>query len=135
MASQRPSPSAAKLDLNPATESEYRGTLTVPTKSAMKKVTPKVTNHYTGSYVQSPKASKTPSPAPRQTESGSPGKVSSSTDTDSSPLRPAKKVKRSPSSGSEVSEEERKKLAAQIRSGVAPQQTRRQPIKKGGMKF
>lgn len=56
-------------------------------------------------------------------------------DTDSSPVRPVKKSKPRAPSSDEDSEEERKKLAAQIRSGAASAPGLRQPIKRGGKRF
>ncbi|KAF8557427.1 hypothetical protein OG21DRAFT_1482297 [Imleria badia] len=56
-------------------------------------------------------------------------------DTDSSPVRPIKKSKPRAPSSDEDSEEERKKLAAQIRRGGTSAPGLRQPIKRGGKRF
>lgn len=56
-------------------------------------------------------------------------------DSDSSPIRAAKKPKRDASSSDEDSEEERKQRVARIKSGTAKRGGTRQPIKRGGKRF
>jgi len=58
-----------------------------------------------------------------------------SSDSESSPLRPAKKAKPRVSSSDDDSEEERKKRVAQLKNGAAPKRGARQPIKRGGKRF
>jgi hypothetical protein len=59
-----------------------------------------------------------------------------SSDSDSSPLRPAKKPRARVSSSDDDSEEERKKHVTQLRNGAgAPKRGTRQPIKRGGKRF
>ncbi|KIK12972.1 hypothetical protein PISMIDRAFT_31213 [Pisolithus microcarpus 441] len=83
----------------------------------------------TGDYV-----THAPSPVPSGARSRTATKLPLSSDTDSSPLRPAKKSRPSPASD-EDSEEERKKLAAQIKSGAASIRGTRQPLRRGGRRF
>ncbi|KAF9468141.1 hypothetical protein BDZ94DRAFT_845739 [Collybia nuda] len=58
-------------------------------------------------------------------------------DSDLSPVRPVKKLKKVATSSDDDSEEERKRRIAQVKSGSGPGVTRgtRQPIKRGGKRF
>ncbi|KAF9236742.1 hypothetical protein BU15DRAFT_89028 [Melanogaster broomeanus] len=85
-------------------------------------------------HMLSPTPSAKPSPVPGAARSRSITKAPLS-DTDSSPVRPVKKAKARVPSSDEDSEEERKRLAAQIKSGAAPMradtaahQTRRETV-------
>jgi hypothetical protein len=74
-----------------------------------------------------------PPPAPAQVPTNNKGP---SSDSESSPLRPAKKAKPRISSSDDDSEEERKKRVAQLKSGTGgAKRGTRQPIKRGGRRF
>ncbi|KAI6155021.1 hypothetical protein BKA82DRAFT_306865 [Pisolithus tinctorius] len=129
------SPITADVDMGSATESESDSHphASMSRESANKR--PVTESQHGTTAAKFPVPSKAPSPAPSGPQSRNaikPPPVSS--DTDSSPIRPAKKSRPSPASD-EDSEEERKKLAAQIKSGATSVRGTRQPLRRGGRKF
>lgn len=82
-----------------------------------------------------------PGPSKPASQAPSSSKLSSAkqeSDSDSSPVRPAKKLRRVATSSDDDSEEERKRRVAQIKSGSGPggfKRGTRQPIKRGGKRF
>ncbi|KAI5982267.1 hypothetical protein EDD15DRAFT_2325177 [Pisolithus albus] len=123
------SPITADVDMGSATESESdRHPSTLGSRQSRDK-SPVATSQHSLTI-----PSKAPSPVPSGAQSRTATKLPLSSDTDSSPHRPAKKSRPSPASD-EDSEEERKKLAAQIKSGAASIRGTRQPLRRGGRRF
>jgi len=87
--------------------------------------------HLSGSEQPSANPSKDVSPA-LLSRSGTKAPESGS---DSSPMRPIKKLKQHEESDADDSEEERRRRAAAIKSGVAAKRGTRQPLKRGGKRF
>ncbi|KAL4072583.1 hypothetical protein V8B97DRAFT_1870277, partial [Scleroderma yunnanense] len=129
--SRRRSPITAEVDMDSATESEEENPLIARTKHAPEQFHPTANSKYAKSHPQSPNASKMASPVPSGTRSPNLTDLPSM----DSDVQPRKKVRMPASSSSEDSEEERKKLAEQIRSGAAPKRGARQPLRRGGKRF
>ncbi|KIK95437.1 hypothetical protein PAXRUDRAFT_827028 [Paxillus rubicundulus Ve08.2h10] len=124
------SPVTQAGDSGSATESDDDGSSTHPLKAAAAKSS---ADQQVDIRMGSPTLSRNSFPTPRG-RSQSVTKAPPS-DTDSSPARPIKRPKARVPSTADDSEEERKKLVAQIRSGSAPMRGTRQPIKRGGKRF
>ncbi|KAI6003419.1 hypothetical protein EDC04DRAFT_2971294 [Pisolithus marmoratus] len=126
------SPITADVNMDSATESESDSHPRAPASHEPEGKAPVTASEH--GAAMSPVPSKAPSPAPSRAQSRTATKPPLSSDTDSSPIRPAKKWRPSPASD-EDSEEERKKLAAQIKSGAASIRGTRQPLRRGGRRF
>ncbi|KAN0093208.1 hypothetical protein V8E55_003992 [Tylopilus felleus] len=129
--SRRPSPINHAADSGSATEPEDDAPI-LPSK-------PTPGSGAVGADQHPDKRMRSPTPSREEVPPRSVGARSRSIpkgpDTDSSPVRPIKKSKPRAPSSDEDSEEERKKLAAQIRRGTASAPGLRQPIKRGGKRF
>ncbi|KAF9223867.1 hypothetical protein BS17DRAFT_802339 [Gyrodon lividus] len=126
-----PSPVMQAADPGSATESDMEGPSTHPAKAA---AAGSSADQQADTHMRSPTPSRKASPVSGGARSRSLTKTAPS-DTDSSPVRPVKKPKARALSTDDDSEEERKKLAAQIKKGTAPMRWTRQPIKRGGKRF
>ncbi|KAI6042979.1 hypothetical protein EDC04DRAFT_2563379, partial [Pisolithus marmoratus] len=126
------SPITADVNMDSATESESESHPRAPASHEPEGKVPVTASEH--GATMSPVPSKAPSSAPSGAQSRTAAKPPLSSDTDSSPIRPVKKPRPSPASD-EDSEEERKKLAAQIKSGAASIRGTRQPLRRGGRRF
>ncbi|KAI6169132.1 hypothetical protein EDD17DRAFT_464473 [Pisolithus thermaeus] len=132
---RRQSPITADVDIGSATESESEGHRPTLGNREFRDRPPTATGQHSVTAAASPVPSKAPSPTPSGAQSRTATRLPLSSDTDSSPIRPAKKKLRPSPTSDEDSEEERKKLAAQIRSGAASIRGTRQPLRRAGRRF
>ncbi|KAI6108223.1 hypothetical protein F5141DRAFT_1121658 [Pisolithus sp. B1] len=132
---RRQSPITADVDMGSATESESDSHRPTLSNRELRDKPPMATGQHSVTAAVSPVPSKAPSPVPSETQSRTATKPHLSSDTDSSPIRPVKKKLRLSPASDEDSEEERKKLAAQIKSGATSIRGTRQPLRRGGRRF
>ncbi|KIJ12817.1 hypothetical protein PAXINDRAFT_171003 [Paxillus involutus ATCC 200175] len=126
--SRGPSPVVQAADSGSATESDDGGPSTHPLKAVAARSS---ADQQVDTHMLSPTPSRNALPAPRSLSVTKAPPL----DTYSSPARPIKRPKARAPSTDDDSEQERKKLAAQIKSGTAPMRGTRQPIKRGGKRF
>ncbi|KAH7884525.1 hypothetical protein F5I97DRAFT_1464772 [Phlebopus sp. FC_14] len=129
--SRNPSLIVPTADSDSATESDEAGpSMAAASTAANGSRSPSAKPHVRSPLPSKKEASSNPESSLDWSQTGA-----SPSDTESSPIRPPKKAKPRASSSDGDSEEERRKLTAQIISGTAPKRGTRQPLKRGGKRF
>lgn len=125
---RKPTPSTMSPHEDSATEPEDDG---AAPKQRTLLASQTHSRHLSGSEQPSANPSKDVSPA-LPSRSGTKAPAS---DSDSSPVRPIKKLKQPEESDADDSEGERRRRAAAIKSGATAKRGTRQPLKRGGKRF